>query len=239
MPHRVFNLDEVAAHLHVAVTDIQLLVKRGEIPVEKKGDRLLFRKKDIDGWASQRILGLSGKPLQEFHRKTSAGRSATQGEHAVLSELMKASFIAPAMRSKTKASVLRDMVDLADSTGLVLQKEELLKTILEREQISSTALSGGIALPHPHTHQPYMFERCFVVLGRTIQPIPFGAPDGRATDLFFMVCCQDDRLHLHVLARICTICEFPGALCSLREAETARDVYDALVDLELEVIRML
>ena len=239
MPYRAFNLEEVSSYLHVSAADIQLLVKRGEIPVEKKGERLVFRKKEIDEWASRRILGLSGKPLQEFHRKASARAFDVSQEHALFPILMKSAFVEPHLRSKTKASVLRDMVNLADSTGLVHQKEELLKTILEREEMCSTALPGGMAMLHPRTPDPYLFETSFVALGRTIQPIPFGAPDGLATDLFFMICCQDDRLHLHVLARLCTICLNASVLLDLRKAETASELYDALLEAELDVIKTL
>jgi PTS system nitrogen regulatory IIA component len=239
MPHRVFNLEEVAAYLHVNKADIQQLVKRKEIPFEQKGDRILFRLKDIDAWASQRILGLSGKPLQEYHRKSSAKAFDLSKEHAIIPDLMKPEYVAAALKSKTKPSVLRDMVDLAGGTNLVHEPGELLKTIVEREQMCSTALSGGMALLHPHAHQPYLFEESFMVLGRTVQAIPFGAPDGMATDIFFMICCQDDRLHLHVLARICTICHHTSALLNVREAETAQEMLDTLIAAEREVIKSL
>jgi PTS system nitrogen regulatory IIA component len=239
MPHRTLQLKEVAAYLHISEGDVEDLVRRGEIPCEKKGDRVVFRQKEIDAWASQRIIGLSGKPLQEFHRKSSARAFDLSNEHAIFPELVKVNRVAPSLKSKTKASVLRDMVDLAAKTGLVNQPEELLKTILEREQMCSTALSGGMALLHPHAHQPYLFQDSFVALGRTVQAIPFGAPDGMATDLYFMICCQDDRLHLHVLARICTICHHTSALLELREADTAEDMLHVLVNAEAEVIKAL
>ncbi len=48
MPYRTFNLNEVAIYLHLARTDLEALVQHREIPVEMQGNRLVFRKKDID-----------------------------------------------------------------------------------------------------------------------------------------------------------------------------------------------
>ena len=239
MPHRVFDLKEVASYLHIAQADVERLVRSREIPFEKKGDRFVFRRAEVDAWASQRILGLSGKRLDEYHKQSSAKAYDLSKEHAIIPDLMKVEYIDPALKSKTKASVLADMMKLADRTGLVQNVSELQKTIHQREQMCSTALSGGMALLHPHSHQPYLFDDSFIALGRTIQPIPFGAPDGMATDIFFMICCQDDRLHLHVLARLCTICHHTDALLSIREAETAQEVHGALVAAETDVIRTL
>ncbi|MFH0908701.1 MAG: PTS sugar transporter subunit IIA [bacterium] len=239
MSHRVFDLKEVANYLHIAQADVQRLVRNREIPFEKKGDRLVFRRSEVDVWASQRILGLSGKRLDDYHKTSSAKTYDLSKDHAIIADLLKVEYIDASLRSKTKPSVLSDMMDLADRTGHVQNVAELKKTIHQRELMCSTALSGGMALLHPHSHQPYLFDDSFIALGRTIQPIPFGAPDGMATDIFFMICCQDDRLHLHVLARLCTICHHTGALLAIREAETPQDVHGALVGAEVEVIRGL
>jgi mannitol/fructose-specific phosphotransferase system IIA component (Ntr-type) len=81
-----------------------------------------------------------------------------------------------------------------------------------------------------------LFESSFIVLGRTIQPIPFGAPDGRATDLFFLVGCPDDRLHLHTLARICLMAQKTDLLDALRQAADADAMFESLVASEKTVL---
>ena len=56
------------------------------------------------------------------------------------------------------------------------------------------------------------------------------------TDLFFLVCSQDERLHLHILARLCVLCYQTSVLLDLREADSAQRMYDNLVQAEIEVI---
>jgi PTS system nitrogen regulatory IIA component len=242
VPHRIFNLYEVADYLHLSRGDVEKLVRRNEIPFERRGEKLVFRRNDVDAWASQRIIGSPKPGVSDFHKKSSAAATKAHNlakEHAIIPELLKIGFIEPALKSKTKASLISDMVALADRTGLVLQKAELLKSLKEREQMCSTALAGGIALLHPRNHQPFMFEDSFIVLARTAQPVPFGSPDGMTTDLFFLVCCQDDRTHLHVLARLCVLCYQTTLLLDLREAASGEEMHNLLLSAEQEVIKDL
>ncbi|MBU1694763.1 MAG: PTS sugar transporter subunit IIA [Verrucomicrobia bacterium] len=239
MTHREMTPGEASAYLHVSREDLDLLVRREEIPFERKGDRVVFRRSDIDAWASQRLLGSSRETLQRFHRKSSAKAHDLSKQHAIIAELTRADFIEPALACRTRSSVLREMVKLAERTGLLYDPADLLKSIDARERLCSTALQGGIALLHPRSPSAYFSEDSFVLLGRTIQSIPFGAPDGSTSDLFFLVCCQDESLHLHVLARLCMMGRDTDLIMALREADGARSMYEILVRSEAEIVRGL
>lgn len=239
MSYRVFNLNEVADYLHVSKPDLELLVRRKEIPFERQGDRVIFRQADIDAWASQRILGFSSKDLNAYHATSSAKAHDLSFKHAIMPELLKPGHIEPNLTSKTKSSVIRSMVKLADETELLNYPDELLAAIQEREQMCSTALAGGIALLHGAHQVPYLSEDSFIVLARALHPVPFGSPDGRTTDLFFLLCAQDDRIHLHLLARICMMCYHTSLLLNLRDASGAQEMMTILTEAEEEVIREL
>jgi len=239
MTHVRFTLQEVAGYLHLSVEDIEVLVKRREIPFSMSGSRPIFSRIEIDAWASQRLLGFSGVPLADYHRKSSAKMHDLSRDSAIISELLKPEYVGVGLNSRTKSSVIRDMVEMADKTGILTDKKELLTSIIDREKMCSTALAGGMAILHPQHHLPYLSEDSFVMLARTVQPIPFGSPDGQTTDVFFLVCCQDDRIHLHVLARICMLCYHTSLLMQLREAKSASDVYDAVTSQEIQLIHSM
>jgi PTS system nitrogen regulatory IIA component len=236
MPHRVFNLDEVAAYLHLGKADIERLLKDGEIPFERRGERVVFRRSEIDAWASQRILGFSERRLDEYHQKGIEATAKVLEEEAIIPVMMRRAWIEPDLRAKTKASVLRQMADLAGKTGQVCDLAELVASLEAREALCSTAVPGGLALLHPRHHLPYMFESSFIVLGRSIQDIFFGAPDGQETRLFFLICCQDDRLHLHALARLCLLAQKSDVVAQLLAAPGAEAMHDSLVVAEREVL---
>ena len=236
MPFQLLDLAGVADYLHLTPADIEQRVKNREIPFEKRGNRIVFRKAEIDAWASQRILNLPGQRLADYHEETTRFTRKIRPEETLLPELLQSGAIDSAMASKTKASVLRDLVALAEKTGRLNDPKSLLESLEAREELCSTAMPGGFALPHPRSHDPYLFETSFIVVGRPIQEIHFGAPDGQPTHLFFLICCQDDRLHLHTLARLCLIAQKTKVLDRLREAPEAQTMRDSLIAAEGEIL---
>ena len=238
MPFRGFNLAEAAEYLQLAEAAVEELARRGEIPCERQGSRLTFRHNAIDEWASKRVLGFNEETLSDFHRRSTAKYHDLSKEVAIVPALLKPEWIDPSMTCRSKPSVIRHMVDLADRTGLLCYREELHESLQEREKLCSTALSGGLALLHPRNHEPYMFEDSFVVVGKTIAQVPFGSPDRSTTNVFFLVCCQDDRIHLHVLARLCMMCHRTSLLLEMRETKNANEIYNLLIASEQQVIQL-
>lgn len=237
MPHTVMSLDEAAAYLHLDVSDVRALAVRAEIPFEKQGERLVFRRARLKAWASQRILGLTGRPLAEFHRRGATRAPGAGPSGYQLTELSDPEYMEPILQGRSKAAVLRAMTAVAERTGLLYDPDDLLESLRQREELCSTGVEGGAAILHPRQHDPYTFEASFVCIGRTPMAIPFGAPDGGKTDVFFLVCCQDDRIHLHVLARLCLCCHATPLLQHLRAAASGREMFAALKEAEALVLK--
>ena len=236
MTPQFLNVEEVAEYLHLPVADILHRVNYREIPFEKRGHRFVFNKDEIEAWASQRILKMPDQRLTEYHQQSTHGTREILPHQTMLPELIQASSIELALPAKTKASVLRDLVALAQGTGLLNDPKALLESLEAREELCPTAMPGGFALPHPRSHEPYLFERSFIVVGRTLQEIHFGAPDGQPTQLFFLICCQDDRLHLHTLTRLCHMFQKTALLGQIQAATDAGQVYEAIIAAEQAVL---
>ena len=232
MPYRTLDLTAAADYLHVARSELEQLVKTTEIPHQNRGGRIVFLRGELDAWASQRILGLPPKRLADYHRGSTQGTRAIFAQDVLLPELLKPGFIDAAMPAKTKKSVIRALVALAEKTGRVLDPVDLLASVEAREGLCSTGLPGGLAILHCRNHEPFRFDDSFIVLGRTVQEIHFGAPDGRPTWLFFLICCQDERIHLHTLARLCLIVQKTDVVSHLLAAPDAATMHDALLAAE-------
>lgn len=241
MPFRPLTLQQAAARLHLAVPEVEQLVKYGEISFTRRGEgqEPLFSRRELDAWASQRLLGMSASRLADVHRVSTAKRQTLDGHDRLIESLFCADWIEPALQSKTKPSVLRDMVKLAAATNLLYDDTALLRGLEEREALCSTAIDQGVAFLHSRDHDPNICGDSFVVLGRTVRPIFAGAADGKATDIFFLLCCQDDALHLHVLARLCAMAHSTQLLKELREAATAEEMLAALVRGENAVLQAM
>lgn len=229
MPHRILSLQQAAKHIRISERELFHLVQRDEIPYVRRGDEVCFEHRELDDWAQRHIMGLTSRTLEAHHREGIAGRVKKAQEDVLVESLFRPEWIEPSLASRTKPAVLRDMVALAAATGMLFDDASFLREIEAREAVASTAMEGGTAFLHARYHDPYLCDESFVVLGRAVRPIFFGAPDGGETDLFFLVCCNDDALHLHALARLCMLAKGSGLFDDLRGAETATEMYDALV----------
>src|ERR1035437_1960620 len=143
MPYRSFGIEEVARYLHLSRADLDQLVKDRDIPFEQHGKRLVFRKVNIDAWASPRILGLEGRYLAEYHQKSSHGAQQIVPQAAIMPVMIRPECIEPALTAKIKASILRQMVALAEKTGRVCDPPALLQGLVARAELCSTGILGG------------------------------------------------------------------------------------------------
>ncbi|MBX3729632.1 MAG: cation:proton antiporter [Candidatus Sumerlaeia bacterium] len=86
--------------------------------------------------------------------------------------------------------------------------DDLAAAVLERERIMSTALPGGLAVPHARIEG---LARPVVVVGMSENGIPFDAPDGEAARLVLMVLASPlhSQQHLELLADIATTFQDP------------------------------
>jgi len=239
MPHKTLTLQQAAKHIRIPERELFHLVQREEIPFLRRGEEVFFEHRMLDDWAQRRILGLPTKSLTQQHRETTADRTPRASEDILVERLFRPEWINPTLPSRTKPGVIRDMVDLAVSTGLLYDDAALRREIEARESVSSTAIGGGAAFLHARYHDPYSASDSFVVLGKTAQHIFFGALDGEDTDLFFLICCTDDTLHLHTLARLCMMAHGSLMLSDLRAANSADEMYGILCRTERELLKTL
>jgi len=236
MPYKSMNLKEAAAYLHLEAGDVRSFAMHGEIPFERPGDSLVFRRGQLKDWASQRILGLRGKHLHDYHSAGILHHHSISSQATIITDLTCPEHMEPALQAKTKAAVVRKMVALAEKTGFLYDPADLVEELEQRETLCTTGIEGGIALLHPRHHDPYMVEDSFVCIGKALQPIHFGSPDSKPTDLFFVICCQDDTIHLHVLSRICLLCHSTPLTARLRQAETSQEMHAAIKSSETELL---
>lgn len=127
----------------------------------------------------------------------------TSGSGAVrLSELLSPATIKLNLASAQRDDVLQELVgQLPELAGRPEAREALLRALREREQLHSTGIGGGIALPHARNALAGVVDRAVIVFGRHTG-IAYGAVDGIPARLFFMLVAPTIQQHLAILARI-------------------------------------
>ena len=201
MPHEQMNEQQVADYLHMDLRELMKLASRGAIPGRKTAKGFVFRKSDLDHWVEAQMHRLPRQRLAHIEKGVSRHHGFDH-EAMLISSMIPPRGVRAPLHARTRNSVLRELIDLADHAGMVYAHDELLNEVRQREELCSTALAPGVAMPHPRHPLPYDIAASFVVVGLTQSGVPFGAADGSLTRLFFLICCKDDRTHLHVLARL-------------------------------------
>ena len=231
MGNEVMGLEELATYLRRDVREVSKMASRGYLPGRKVGGEWRFTRVEITHWIESQMHAYTEQELTAL--ETTGG---DPDHEPLVAALLSEATAAVPLNATTRSSVLRELVALAEQSWQVYDADAILTAVRQREEMASTALSNGVAIPHPHRPLPNALGEAVMAFGRTASPVPFGAGRGGLTDIFFLVCCRDDRTHLRVLARLSRLLLRPGFLDELRAAETAADTYDLIAREERELI---
>jgi nitrogen PTS system EIIA component len=235
MPHRTMTIKDLALMLGSDLRKVERMAQRGEIPCQKVANQYRFNRAAITDWLQRNLATMSSDHLAGVDAGITADRQAQKGQ-AIIIPLLRPAAVDANLGARTKNSTLRDLVALAEKTGLVYDSETLLESLIQREDLGSTAMPGGIAIPHPRQPLPYAIAEPVLVVARTTQGIGFGGPDGLLTRLFFLIASPDDRHHVHILARLCRILQDEALVSQLTEAQTSDRMIDLIRHQELVVL---
>ena len=228
-----FDIESLAAYLHLATAQVARLVERGKLLGRKVQGQWRFSRAEIHHWLEDRI-GLSDESeLTEMEGFLRHAPAMAEGLPSI-AELLPIEAIAVPLLARTRGSVIKEMVEVAARTGLVWDTARLADAVGAREELHSTALESGVALLHPRRPMSSILGGSVVAFGRTDGGVPFGG--SMLTDLFFLICSVDDRGHLQVLARLSRLVAGADFLASLRDASDSQAVHE-LVEHAEEALR--
>ncbi|MDB6065904.1 MAG: IIA-like nitrogen-regulatory protein PtsN [Pedosphaera sp.] len=149
--------------------------------------------------------------------------------------------LSPADINLNLASHQRDEV-LAELVGQIKviadqpeARQKLLRALQEREQLHSTGIGDGVALPHARNALVGLVDHPVMVFGRHNDGIPYGAIDGAPARLFFLLIAPTVTQHLAILARISRILRDPKLRKNLLSADTAEKVINLISEAEAKM----
>ena len=144
--------------------------------------------------------------------------------HTLLSE----DLIVPDLESSTRDEVLKEIVHFLRTGGRISREKPLLGKLVAREELGSTAIGDGVAIPHCKLKG---LTSPLLLLGVSRRGVAFGAPDGKPSYLFFLVICSRDEpgTSLQILAAIASLVrKAPGLPRRVLEAWTPRTVIEVV-----------
>ncbi|MEM1181552.1 MAG: PTS sugar transporter subunit IIA [Acidobacteriota bacterium] len=126
------------------------------------------------------------------------------------------------LRSFAERIVKADVADAGTA-------EDLFQALWEREQLGSTGIGAGVAIPHCKIAG---LERVLLAFGYSREPVDFGAVDGEPVQLFFVVAspASDPAAHLQCLATISKWIQQSGGIDRLLKISDPQELYAAMAD---------
>ena len=153
-----------------------------------------------------------------------------------LHELLSAAKVNLNLNSIDRESVLEELVDqIPELKNEPEERQTLLRALREREQLHSTGIGDGIALPHARNALVGLVDHPIIVFWRHAQGIPYGAIDAAPARLFFLLIAPTVTQHLSILARLSRLLRDPRLRQALLAAQKPEQVVRLIREAEVKL----
>ena len=148
----------------------------------------------------------------------------------LLTELLTPDRVVVPLAGRDKAGVIAELTrHLVERSGG--SYHEVLGAVEERENVLSTGIGFGVAIPHARSSA---VSELSMVCGSSPVPVPYDSIDGEPVKLFFLIVGPESSAgqHVKILSRIARLVRRENLRERLCEAGTPDRFYEALLDAE-------
>lgn len=144
-----------------------------------------------------------------------------------LIELLEEKIVKVPLASFDKQGIIRELIDVLAAAGKVDDPEALYKAVCAREELGSTGLEDGFAVPHGKTSG---VKDLAIAIGIAPQGVDFSSADGKPSKLFFLIAAPPDKAgpHIEALAEIAKLSRSKALCNALVTATSPADVVSLL-----------
>ncbi len=132
---------------------------------------------------------------------------------------------------QNKEDVLRRIAELLSQGGYVGDQEKAFSELKRREEIQSTGIGGGIAVPHLLC----AIEEPVVGFMTLKAPVEFESLDGKPVETVFFTAAPNPNMHLRMLARLARLVKSSQLIERIKEAKTPEEAYEAFKQEEIRL----
>lgn len=210
---------DAAQFLSVTEKTIYRWIKQGVIPAYQLNDQYRFNRAELLEWATSRRLNVSPQIFAE--------PESNDAPPPGLREALLAGGIHYRIGGTDKASALHAIVDTMKLPEEV-DRQFLYQVLVARENLGSTGIGDGIAIPHVRNPIVLHVSRPMVTLCFLERPVDFGALDGKPVSTLFTLISPTIRAHLHLLSRLGFALRDAGFKEAITRQAAREEILDAL-----------
>lgn len=230
------KIKDVADLLNVPEKTVLRLLEEGKIPGYRIKDQYRFSRDQIQDWLTTQKLGITTSLNDPTSKEEGVQLSGGSKQYCLYRAIHNGGVYSQ-VPGNTKEELIRNAMSLI-ARDLGLDADVLSELFLEREQLQSTALNNGIAVPHTrdfllNSHQDV------VAIVFPEKPIAFGALDGKPVHTLFFLFASDDKRHLHLLAKIAHLSSQDSSLNLLQKQPTKEKVLEFIKSWEGSIQKLL
>jgi len=210
---------DAAALLRVSEKTIYRWIQRKAIPAYKIGGQYRFRRQELMSWAgARRVVVMPG---------SLATPEDSGNENLSLTEALKLGGIYHGVAGQTKAEVLANAVEVMRLPEQV-NRTYVLRELLVREDLGSTGVGDGIAIPHIRTPITPDLPHPLAALCFTEEPVEFGALDGKPVSAIIILLSPNVRSHLRLVSILSFVLRDPQVHDALKKQVTPDEILSAV-----------
>jgi PTS system nitrogen regulatory IIA component len=212
----ILTIRQLAEYLTVSEKTVYRMIERNQLPAARVGAQWRFRRQDIDAWLTDQVRRV------EYEGQRSVLDAFETAEIAI-HPLLAVENVWLALQPRSRDELLSFMISEA-TLDADLDRETLLRSVLDREALCSTALVENAAFPHPLDPRPFQFSRKRVLLAVLQEPINYSDPHGHRPRVIAMILARSMQGHLLALSRAIKLfsdAELVARLASALKVESA------------------
>lgn len=142
-----------------------------------------------------------------------------------ISAILPATAVSLNITAKRKPEIIREMVDLLAGAGIVRDADAVAAETIAREELATTGIGGGIAIPHCLSAE---VTGTAIAFGRRIPGAKFDAVDKQPVQLFFLMVGLPGahNEHLRLLSKLARYLHDPDMKAGLLSASSPEEIVE-------------
>ena len=131
------------------------------------------------------------------------------------------------LKAQDKIGVIRELAELLIKQAMIANPEEFYSAILKRENLESTGIGQGIAIPHARTKA---VKQLVLAFGRSLSGVDFSSLDGKPCYDVFLIAAPEEKKseYIATLARLSKFLRREEVRTDLASARGAEEVIEII-----------
>lgn len=215
------KMKDVMEIFEVPEKEIAKYIKSKGLPVHTINHQNMFNKEEIKAWVIKNNIIVSEK-LMEL-----TGSDLPVSLHGLIGK----GGIIYGIHGKNSAELLSEAVKRM-KLPLEVKREDVLASLIEREEMMPTAVGHGIAIPHPRNPIIADVANESITICSLVSPVDYSSVDGKPVHTLFIILSANAKRHLEILSKLLFLCQQSDFVEMLASATPYNDIMDYIAGAE-------